>query len=90
MFWAKIKIVNFIRLSFSNVMFLLLADDPYYCGFSARVPNFVKAATSKPKPAPTPEKPSQQPPAPAPAPVRGGGAKYREPGVLSPASRSDI
>lgn len=65
-----------------------IADDPYYCGFSARVPNFVKAATSKPKPAPTPEKPSQQPPAPAPAPVRGGGAKYREPGVLSPASRS--
>ena len=47
------------------------------------MPNFVKA-TSKPKPPPpTADKPSH--PLPNLAPVIGG-AKYREPGVLPPAS----
>ena len=27
-----------------------IADDPYYCGFTARVPNFVKQAKQKPQP----------------------------------------
>ena len=70
-----------------------IADDPYYCGFTARVPNFVKQAKQKPQPSST-EKPSQQQhqnqqqqQQSQPQTVergRGGGPKYREPGVLSP------
>ena len=72
------------------------ADDPYYCGFSARVPNFVKQGKQKvPPPGASGDKASQQP---QPqhggsgrdrdggregARPRDGGPKYREPGVLA-------
>lgn len=73
-----------------------IADDPYYCGFSARVPNFVKQGKQKvPPPGASGDKASQQP---QPqhggsgrdrdggregARPRDGGPKYREPGVLA-------
>ena len=74
------------------------ADDPYYCGFSARVPNFVKQGKQKLTPG---DKSSQQPQQQQPqhggggrdrdggregARPRDGGPKYREPGVLAGAS----
>lgn len=73
------------------------ADDPYYCGFSARVPNFVKQGKQKvtSPPGASGDK-SSQPPQPRDggagrdrdggregARPRDGGPKYREPGVLA-------
>ena len=77
------------------------ADDPYYCGFSARVPNFVKQGKQKltPGPASGDKAASQQQPPPQHggggrerdggregARPREGGPKYREPGGLAGAS----
>lgn len=79
---------------------LIAADDPYYCGFSARVPNFVKQGKQKNQvQANPPEKSSQSKSQPqsggaggsggqgqAREGARAGGPKYREPGVLPPPS----
>jgi len=58
------------------------ADDPYYCGFSARVPNFVQQSQQKQTKAV--EKPSP----PKQREVRG--PKYREPGVLGGSSTQNF
>ena len=80
---------------------LIAADDPYYCGFSARVPNFVKQGKQKlasagnlapTSSAAAPDKSSNQQGASGGERqgregTRGqGGPKYREPGVLPPPS----
>ena len=53
------------------------ADDPYYCGFSARVPNFVKQGKQKLTPGAAPgDKASQQ----QPQPQHGGAGREREGG----------
>ena len=76
------------------------ADDPYYCGFSARVPNFVKQGKQKLTPGAAPGDKASQQPQPqhggagrereggreGARPRDGGGPKYREPGVLAGAS----
>ena len=71
---------------------VISADDPYYCGFTARVPNFVKAGKQKAQSS-GPEK-SQSVPQPQQPQQSGkeregrGGPKYREPGVLTGAAQS--
>ena len=82
----------------TEIMPNVSADDPYYCGFSARVPNFVKQGKQKLAPGTSGDKSSQQQ---QPQPQHGaagrdrdggregarpreaGGPKYREPGVLA-------
>ena len=82
----------------TEIMLNVSADDPYYCGFSARVPNFVKQGKQKLAPGTSGDKSSQQQ---QPQPQHGaagrdrdggregarpreaGGPKYREPGVLA-------
>ena len=84
-----------------RVIFSVAADDPYYCGFTARVPNFVKAGKQKTQANTTDKAQSAPQQAPAQQQQAGreggrdggrdggrGGPKYREPGVLTGAGPS--
>lgn len=48
------------------MFFLVVSDDPYYCGLRARVPNFVKSKTKEPVPSKRFSVSQQQPPLPLP------------------------
>jgi len=62
-----------------------IADDPYYCGFTARVPNFVKAGKQKTPASNTDKSQAAQPQTGGGQPQSSGrGGKYLQPGVLTP------
>ena len=85
-------------------MVAVSADDPYYCGFSARVPNFVKqgkqkqaasSAAAADKPAPHQQQQLQQHGGGAHQSRdrdggRSGGPKYRETSVLPPPAPAQV
>ena len=86
------------------LMVAVSADDPYYCGFSARVPNFVKqgkqkqaasSAAAADKPAPHQQQQLQQHGGGAHQSRdrdggRSGGPKYRETSVLPPPAPAQV
>ena len=74
-----------IVMAEKEIISLLPADDPYYCGFTARVPNFVKAGKQKTPASNTDKSQAAQPQTGGGQPQPSGrGGKYLQPGVLTP------